>query len=91
MGGMSTMLSLHDIELGKLTLKIEELEQHKASKTTVKALENRVRRKIDGQLKENSFDVAQLNINYHVLANDTTQAQAELKTTWDNYNRLNCK
>lgn len=98
MGSMSTMLSLHEIELGELHIKIErldakndELEKNKASRSDLKILDSRVRRKLDGQLKSNGNYIVDLQIKYAVMANDMNQVKSELITTWENYNRLNCE
>jgi len=98
MGSMSTMLSLHDIEINEIQISIsdleikdDELEKNKASKGDLEKLKSRVRRKLDGQLSTNSNKIVDLQIKYAVLDNDNTQIKAELITTWENYNRLNCK
>ena len=69
----------------------EELEKNKASKSDLEILDDRVRRKLDGELKSNSQKIHDLEISYYVTENDVTQTKAELKNLWQNYNRLNCK
>ena len=89
--GVSTMISLHSIDIAELQEKAEELEKNKASKSDLEILDDRVRRKLDGELKSNSQKIHDLEISYYVTENDVTQAKAELKNLWQNYNRLNCK
>jgi len=91
LGGVSTMISLHSIDIAELQEKAEELEKNKASKSDLEILDDRVRRKLDGELKSNSQKIHDLEISYYVTENDVTQAKAELKNLWQNYNRLNCK
>jgi hypothetical protein len=91
LGGVSTMISLHSIDIAELQEKAEELEKNKASKSDLEILDDRVRRKLDGSLKSNSQKIHDLEISYYVTENDVTQAKAELKNLWQNYNRLNCK
>lgn len=91
LGGVSTMISLHSIDIAELQEKAEELEKNKASKSDLEILDDRVRRKLDGSLKSNSQKIHDLEISYYVTENDVTQAKAELKNLWENYNRLNCK
>ncbi len=91
LGGVSTMISFHSIDIAELQKKAEELEKNKASKSDLEILDDRVRRKLDGSLKSNSQKIHDLEISYYVTENDVTQAKAELKNLWQNYNRLNCK
>jgi len=91
LGGVSTMISLHSIDIAELQEKAEELEKNKASKSDLEILDDRVRRKLDGSLKSNSQKIHDLEISYYVTENDVTQTKAELKNLWQNYNRLNCK
>jgi len=91
LGGVSTMISLHSIDIAELQEKAEELEKNKASKSDLEILDDRVRRKLDGSLKSNSQKIHDLEISYYVTENDVTQNKAELKNLWQNYNRLNCK
>ena len=79
------------IDIAELQEKAEELEKNKASKSDLEILDDRVRRKLDGSLKSNSQKIHDLEISYYVTENDVTQAKAELKNLWQNYNRLNCK
>ncbi len=91
LGGVSTMISLHSIDIAELQEKSEELEKNKASKSDLETLDERVRRKLNGELKSNSQKIHDLEISYYVTENDVTQTKAELKNLWQNYNRLNCK
>jgi hypothetical protein len=91
LGGVSTMISLHSIDIAELQEKAEELEKNKASKSDLEILDDRVRRKLDGSLKSNSQKIHDLEISYYVTENDVNQTKAELKNLWENYNRLNCK
>ena len=91
LGGVSTMISLHGIDIAELQEKVQEMEQNKASKGDLQILDDRVRRKLDGSLKSNSQKIHDLEISYYVTENDVTQTKAELKNLWENYNRLNCK
>jgi hypothetical protein len=91
LGGVSTMISLHGIDLTELQEKVQEMEQNKASKADLQILDDRVRRKLDGSLKSNSQKIQDLEIKYYVIENDVLQTKAELKNLWENYNRLNCK
>ena len=91
LGGVSTMISLHSIDIVELQEKAEELEKNKASKSDLEVLNDRVRRKLNGELKSNSQKIHDLEISYYVTENDVTQTKAELKNLWENYNRLNCK
>ena len=91
LGGVSTMISLHSIDIVELQEKAEELEKNKASKFDLETLDNRVRRKLDGALKSNSKKIQDLEIKYYVTENDVLQTKAELSNLWENYNRLNCK
>lgn len=54
LGGVSTMISLHSIDIAELQKKAEELEKNKASKSDLETLDERVRRKLNGELKSNS-------------------------------------
>ena len=91
LGTLSTTISLLSIDVAELQEKVVELESHKASKSALNTLDNRVRRKLDGTLKSNSNKITELKIEYKVLQNDMGQVKGELKTVWKNYNRLNCK
>ena len=52
LGGVSTMISLHGIDLAELQEKVQEMEQNKASKADLQILDDRVRRKLNGELKK---------------------------------------
>ena len=98
MGSMSTMLTLHGIEIEELQIAIkaleakdDELEKNKSSKGELNTLDARVRRKLDGQLKSNSKNIVDLQIKYAILKNDNTQVKSELDDLWENHNRINCK
>jgi len=91
LGGVSTMISLHSIDIKELQEKTQELEHNKASKSDLEVLDKRVRRKLDGQLKSNSNSIHDLEIKYYVLERDVKQNAGELKSYWQNYNRINCK
>jgi len=91
LGGVSTMISLHSIDIVELQEKAEELEKNKASKSDLEVLNDRVRRKLNGELKSNSKKIQDLEIKYYVTENDVLQTKAELSNLWENYNRLNCK
>ena len=91
LGGVSTMISLHSIDIKELQEKVQELEKNKASKSDLDVLDKRVRRKLDGQLRDNSNNIHDLEIKYYVLERDVEQNAGELKSYWQNYNRINCK
>lgn len=91
MGGVSTMISLDGIAISELQEKVEELEKHKASKIDLQGLSDRVRRKLDGQLKENSNKLHYLDIKYCVLERDVNQNSEGLDSYWKNFNRIFCK
>jgi len=91
LGGVSTMISLHSIDIKELQEKVQELKKNKASKSDLDVLDKRVSRKLDGQLRDNSNNIHDLEIKYYVLERDVKQNTGELKSYWQNYNRINCK
>lgn len=87
-GGIQESMS-HYVTKEELSLKERTLTNElEAINDHIQALENRVRRKLDGQLKDNSGKIRDLEIGDARSEAQLEQAMSELNDIWAKYNEL---